>query len=64
MRNLRFAIALVATWIVGSMIFRMVAADSAWRLVAALLAGGIVGALVYTVVLDGPRALWRALRRN
>lgn len=64
MRARRFAIALVATWIVGSTTFRLVTADSAWRLGPALLAGGILGALVYTLVLDGPRALRRAFRRN
>jgi hypothetical protein len=42
----------------------MSVADTAWRLAAALLAGGFLGALVHTAVLDGPRALLRALRRS
>jgi hypothetical protein len=63
-RSLRFALALVATAAVASVTFQHVVADTAWRLAAALLAGGFLGALVHTAVLDGPRALLRALRRS
>lgn len=63
-RTVRLAVALVLALAVGQAIFAHLAGDSGWRMVAALLAGGMFGAVAFTAVHDGPSALWRALRHG
>ena len=64
MRTARFALALVLAVGLGQWTFEQLMGDSAWRMVGALLGGGLLAALGFTAVNNGPRALVAALVRG
>ncbi len=58
----RFCAALVAAVVAASLtVFALSTGDDFWRLVGALVAGGLVGGMAFTAVKDGPRSLIGAL---
>jgi len=60
----RLGLALLLTVVAMQLTFEVVAGDSGWRMIAALLVGGLAGGMTFTAINDSPRALWRALRRG
>ena len=64
-RVLRFCAALLAAAGAATLtVFSVATGDDGWRLVGALVLGGLVGGMAFTAVKDGPRALVDALVRG